>query len=75
MSNRGKIPEGTWVEIHATFKDSVWHVDLVLNGDDVGGGTTPDGFLSLADECLYGDKNDWLNDDYGPLGNLERRGL
>lgn len=45
----------------------------LLDGGHVGGGTSPDGFLSLADEILYGDKGDWLNDDYGPLGSLERR--
>lgn len=48
----------------------IWHVDVYLNGDSVGGGTSPHGFLSLADEILYGDTNDRLNGSDGVLGDL-----
>lgn len=50
----------------------VWHVDVYVNGEGVGGGTTPEYPLDLANDVLYGDKNDWLNGDHGALGNLLR---
>lgn len=48
----------------------IWHTDVYLNGECVGGGTSPHGFLSLADEILYGDTNDRLNGSEGALGDL-----
>ena len=50
----------------------VWNVDVYLNGECVGGGTTPEYPLDLANNVLYGDTNDHLNGDHGSLGNLLR---
>lgn len=67
-----KIPHGTRVEVKAVWLGDHWDVDVYLDDESVGGGTTPSYPIDLASDVLYGDKDDWLNGDHGPLGNLER---
>ena len=72
MPNQGDIPKGTRVLIDAVWGGEVWSVNVIVDGEQVGSATSPHGFLSSADEILYGDKNDWLNGYYGILGEMER---
>jgi hypothetical protein len=44
-----------------------WDIDVEIDGENMGGGTTPDFPLSLASDILYGDTSDWLNGSEGLL--------
>lgn len=64
-SNTPKRPQA--FSISATFDGETWNVDVSVGDHYVGGGTTPDNPLDVAADILYGDKNDWLNGDFGAL--------
>lgn len=60
------------VVVTARLLDDHWDIDVALNGEYVGGGTSPDYPFDVADVILYGDKNDWLNGSQGALGDALR---
>lgn len=50
-----------------------WESEVAVEGRWCGCGTGPSASsaLDIAMDILYGDKNDWLNDDHGALAGLE----
>ena len=70
VEEAGVKPAEVTVQIWAELRSGVWDVDVCVNGDHVGGGTSPHGPLDVADDILYGGKNDWLNGSRGVLGDL-----
>lgn len=71
-------PKNPVVEIRAEYLLDLetWNVELLIDGGWVGGATTPRYPIDSAAEILYGDKNDWLNNSHGVLGDyMKERGL
>ncbi len=68
--SEGSVPGHPVIVVTSAWQGTHWDVEVTIDGANVGGGTTPDYPLVVADDILYGTKNDWLNDDNGALSRV-----
>lgn len=72
MSGRDTEPRVV-VETRAELREFAggdsWEVEVRIDGEWVGAGWTPGYPFDLVNDILYGDKQDWMNDSAGALGD------
>lgn len=71
-SKRQKVRPRLTAVVTARLVDDYWDVNVEIDGETVGAGTSPDFPFDLADSILYGTTNDHLNGSQGVLGDALR---
>jgi hypothetical protein len=74
VTSRSSTRKRHRVVIYGYQHEDYWEFTVEIDGRNVGSGTGPNEYVIVdgAADVLFGDKNDWINDSEGALGDRLR---